>query len=87
MFAWDNGLYTPHLGVDLSNPKPITVTYVDPEDFDGPFEPQPFVVVGEPPTPGDRAFRDYLRSLPGFGVPFAILAIGEDGETIEWAAV
>lgn len=31
------------------DPKPITVEYVSPEEYDGAQDPQPFVVVGEAP--------------------------------------
>ena len=34
-------------------PKPITVEYVAPEDYEGIGDPQPFVVVGEAPSGGE----------------------------------
>jgi hypothetical protein len=71
----------------LSNPKPITVTYVATDAYEGGNAPQPFVVVGDAPAPDEHAFREYLRSLPGFGNPFAILTIAGDGENFEWAAI
>lgn len=68
-------------------PKPITVEYVNPEDYVGSYEPQSMLIVGDKPSEDARAVRDYLRSLPGFGTPFAVLTIAEDGDSFEWVGV
>lgn len=39
----------------MADPKPISLTQVDAEDFDGDYAPQPFVVVGDIPGAGGGA--------------------------------
>lgn len=65
------------------DPKPITLSQVDEADFDGAFDPQPFVVVG--PVPGAYSGPDIawhrINNLPlkdGNGVIF-IEALGANG--------
>lgn len=39
----------------MADPKPVTLTYVDPEDYTGAYEPQPLAVVGASPEVADKA--------------------------------
>lgn len=71
----------------MADSRPITVTYVPPGEYTGKFVPSPHVVVGEPPQPSPDLFKKYLETLPGYGTPFAVLTITEDGSGYEWLAV
>lgn len=56
----------------MTSPKPIKLTYQDPEDYEG-LEPQPFVVIGPAPS-----------AAPNYGY-LSILA--EDDATDEASAI
>ena len=47
------------------DPKPISLVYVDPEDYTG-LEPQPFAVVGAAPGGGGEQFTPVATTLAGF---------------------
>lgn len=47
------------------NPKPITLSYMDPIDYTGAFDPQPMVVIGEEPAGGGAPGPQGEKGDPG----------------------
>jgi len=57
----------------MTDPKPITLTQVDAEDYESAYVPQPFLVVGPVPstTDVDADISAYFEAISGY----------DDGET------